>query len=80
MIKDLIKGLIEYFEATPEDVLAQDLAEWERLSTFDPDARLLIQANSAEMESCRHAFDNLIEEGKGGLQEISCEPTCFLAA
>lgn len=58
---DLLKGLIEYFEETPVDVLKKELAELERFNTFGPEVSLYLEAT--EMQQCEFiSVDELLDE------------------
>ena len=58
---DLIKGLIEYFEETPKDVLKKELAELEKFNTFGPEVSLYLEAT--EMRQCEFiSVDEALDE------------------
>lgn len=48
---DLIKGLIEYFNTTPKDVLEKELAELEVFNSFGPEVSLYLESTEMHFDS-----------------------------
>lgn len=48
---DLIKGLIEYFDTTPKDVLEKELAELEVYNSFGPEVSLYLESTQIHFDS-----------------------------
>ncbi len=48
---DLIKGLIEYFDTTPKDVLEKELAELEAYNSFGPEVSLYLESTQIHFDS-----------------------------
>lgn len=52
---DLIKGLIEYFDTTPKEVLERELAEIEVYNSFGPEVLLFLENTEVKFEGSCHS-------------------------